>query len=437
MTAYSRGIATPASPWQGRHGTAVRLAERGGRFGDAFVFVVPLLLAVQFAVGGRLFLSEVVLLLALPFLLDDARRRGVSRISHGVVALGGLWLFGLVATDVYRGTPLDDYSRGWSKVAFLLLNFAALSLLIDGRWRRVTLFAAGLAAGLTLQFYFDPGIYAAGDPWKFGFGGAVTLAGVLLASRPTFNRRPVVATGILVALGVVNLRMEFRSLAGICFLAALMVLLAARSAHLVRLDRRAVRTFAALAVSVLAGVIIVEAYGYAAGHGLLGGRAQEKYQAQQSSLGILVGGRPEIIVAARAIRDSPIVGHGSWAKDPKYAAALQNELRQAGYRGAIVPLSQDLIPTHSHLFGAWVEAGVLGAVFWLWALALGASVLPRLHRLAGGRVALVAFLGVSFLWDVLFSPFGAERRLVVPFYLIVLLLARKDILATSGGREKQ
>lgn len=437
MTAYSRDAGILASPWHRRHGTAVRPAERGGRFGDAFVFVVPLLLAVQFAVGGRLFLSEIVLLLALPLLLDDARRRGASRISHGAVALGVLWLFGLFVTDVYRSTPFEDYSRGWSKVAFLLLNFAALSLLIDGRWRRVTLFAAGLAIGQVLQFYFSPGLYAAGDPWKFGYGGAVTLSGVLLASRHTVYRRPIVSTGILIALAVVNLQLGFRSLGGVCFLAAVLVLLAARSAHLRRIDRRALRTFTAIAVSVLAGFIVVEAYGYAAGHGLLGGPAQQKYEAQRSSLGILVSGRPEIIVAARAIRDSPIVGHGSWAKDPKYAAALQYELRKAGYRGASVPLSPDMIPTHSHLLGAWVEAGILGAVFWLWALALLTSVLPRLHLLVDGRVALVAFLGLLFLWDVFFSPFGAERRLIMPFYLIVLLLARKDILATSSERGTQ
>ncbi len=422
MTAYSRDVAAPPSPWHGPHETAVRFTERAGRFGDAFVFVVPLLLSVEFAVGGRLFLPEVVLLLALPFLLHDARRRGVSRISHLVVLLGGLWLFGLVFTDIYLGTPFDDYSRGWSKVAFLVLNFAALSLLIDGRWRRVTLFAAGLVLGLTLQFFFNPGIYAAGNPWKFGFGFAVTLAGVLLASRPTVYRRPVVATGILVALGVVNMSLGFRSLAGVCFLAAVLVILAARSTHLVRLDRRALRTFTAVAVSVLAGFIIVEAYGYAAGQGVLGGEAQQRYEAQKSGLGVVVSGRPEILVSSRAIRDSPIVGHGSWAKDPKYATGTR---------------FQGLIPTHSHLFGAWVEAGILGAVFWLWALALAASVLPRLHRLADGRVVLVAFLAVFFSWAVLFSPFGAEGRLMMPFYLIVFLLARKDILAKSGELETQ
>jgi hypothetical protein len=430
VTAHSRAAALPASPSHGGHRTAVRLAEHRGRLGDALVFVIPLLLAIRFAVGGQLFLSEVVLLLALPFLLDDARLRGVSRVSRSALVLALLWLFGLIVTDLYRGSPFADYSRGWAKVAFLLINFAALSLLIDGRWRRVTLFAAGLALGEVLQFYFDPSTYAVGDPWKFGLGPPVTLMGALLASHPAIYRKPVLATGIFVVLGVVNLKLGFRSLGGVCFLSGFLVLLAARSAHLMRIDRRALRTFTALGACVLVGFIVVEAYGYAAGHGLLGRQAQQKYDLQQSSLGIL-SGRPEIVVAARAIRDSPIIGHGSWAKDPKYVAALQEELHRSGYGLSTVPKSQDLIPTHSHLFGAWVEAGILGALFWFWALALATSVLPRLHRLADGRVALVAFLAVSFLWDVLFSPFGAERRLVTPFYLIAFLLARKALSATS------
>jgi hypothetical protein len=415
----------------------VPITEDGGRFGDVLVFVVPLLLPIEFATGGRLFLSEVVLLLALPFLLDDARRRGVSRVSQVVVALGIVWLFALVFTDIYRATPFHDYSRGWSKVAFFLLNFAAVSLLIDGRWRRVALFAAGLAIGEALQFFVNPDIYATADPWKFGYGGAVTLAGVVLASHPAVYRRPVVASGILLALGIINLKMDFRSQAGICLLTALLVVVAARSERLLRLDRRAVRSFTVLAASVLAGFVIVDGYEYAAGHGSLGAKAQQKYEAQQSSFGILLSGRPQVIVAIRAIRDSPIIGHGSWAKDPKYAAALQTELRKAGYQGRTLPHTPDIIPTHSHVLGAWVEAGILGPLLWLWALLLALSVLVRVHHLADARVVLVAFLGISFVWDVLFSPFGAQERVFMAFYLIVLLLARQELSADARWRKDQ
>jgi hypothetical protein len=56
----------------------------------------------------------------------------------------------------------------------------------------------------------------------------------------------------------------------------------------------------------------------------------------------------------------------------------------------------------------------------------------RLHRLADRRIPLVAFLGVSFFWDVLFSPLGAEARLTVAFSLVVLLMARRDILGRAG-----
>lgn len=435
MTTYSRA-AFPASPSHEWPRTVGRLAYGGTSFGDAFAFVVPILLAVHFGVGGQLFLSEVVLLLALPFLFDDARRRGVKRISPVAVTLAVLWMFSLILTDVYRGTPFEDYSRGWSKVAFLVLNFAAISLLIDGRWRRVTLFAIGLAIGEVLQFYLEPSIYAAGNPWKFGLGPPVTLAGALLASRPAVYRRPVLAAGIFLALGVVNLKLGFRSLGGVCLLSGFIVVLAARSAHLLRIDRRGLRTLTVLGLSVLVAFVVVDIYGYTARHGLLGGQVLQKYETEQSSLGIL-SGRPEIIVAARAIRDSPIIGHGSWAKDPKYVADLQAELHKAGYRGSTVPRSPDLIPTHSHLFGAWVEAGILGALFWLWMLALAINLLPRVHRLAGGFPPLVAFLAVSFLWDVLFSPFGAERRLVMAFYLTVFLLARNEIRAMSSGRRDE
>lgn len=409
--------------------------EGSGRLGDVFVFLVPLLLAVDFNLGGRLFLSEIVLVLALPFLLDQARRRGVSRVPLKVVGLGLIWLIGQVVTDLVRMTPEADWTRGWSKIVFLLVNLASLALLIDGRWRRIWLFGAGLAVGEAVQFYVHPSAYAIGDPWKFGLGPAVSLGGALLASWPSVYRRPLASAGILLALAVVNLQMDFRSMAGVCFLAGVGVLLAGRSdgVHVRRSSRR--RAALITCISVLGGLGFVQLYQHAAQGGALGVRAQTKYDAQQSSLGILLSGRPEITVAARAIRDSPIIGHGSWAKDPKYVQMLFSELRNAGYRGTTVPLSQDLIPTHSHLFGAWVEAGIAGAIFWLWALGLVVSVLPRLHGLADERVPLLAFLGVSFLWDVLFSPFGAERRVIVPYCLLALLLAQADLRRRNRPRE--
>lgn len=435
MTAASHQAVAPDFFGGARRGVSGVAEARRSRIGDMWAFVVPVLLPIESTAGGQLFLSEVVLLVALPFLLAHARRRGVSRVSHTAMTLGGLWLFGLVFSDIYRGTTFHDYSRGWANVVFVLIDFASLALLIDDRWRRVTLFAAGLAVGQVLQFYVNPVSFAAGDPWKFGYGSAVTLAGVLLASRPGVYRRPVVATGIVIALGVINIKMGFRSLGGICFLTAVMAVLGARAAHAIRPNRSGLKTLATLAVSVLAGIAIVSAYGYAAGHGLLGARAQQKYVAEDGSYGPVIGGRPEIIASVMAIRDSPIVGHGSWASDPKYFADVERILQQAGYKRNPTDIFGGLIPTHSYLFQSWVYGGILGGVFWLWVLARAAGVLPRLSRLADGRLILVAFVDLLFLWAVLFSPLGAEARLTAAFSLVVVLMAGKATLAAAGSTE--
>jgi hypothetical protein len=59
-------------------------------------------------------------------------------------------------------------------------------------------------------------------------------------------------------------------------------------------------------------------YEYGASEGWLGDEAREKYLIQSSGdMGILLGGRTQILASAQAIIDSPVIGHGSRAKDSK------------------------------------------------------------------------------------------------------------------------
>src|SRR5207249_4985632 len=112
-----------------------------------------------------------------------------------------------------------------------------------------------------------------------------------------------------------------------------------------------------------------------------GAPAAQKYREESAGrFGVLLGGRPELFASSIAIADSPLIGHGSWPKDPKYTNDLLSVLSRNGYQpggGLLYSIqhSDYLIPTHSFLFGAWVEAGLLGAVFWLVVLALAISTL--------------------------------------------------------------
>ncbi len=67
-----------------------------------------------------------------------------------------------------------------------------------------------------------------------------------------------------------------------------------------------------------------------------------------------------------------ILGHGSWAEDPKYGEMLMDLEQETGYQeeGGAAKVESFLIPTHSHLMSAWVYAGIFGAAFWFYVLYL-------------------------------------------------------------------
>jgi hypothetical protein len=386
--------------------------------------LVPLLLFVEVHRIGRLFAAEVLLLALLPALMfAHATRMRPWALPAIPIALLLLWLDGQVMTDAYRGTAFPDLARGWLKIAFTLTNFIALYLLFDGRKRRYLLFGIGLVGGLTLEYVVSPSAYAEADPWKFGLATPVTLLLALVATTRRAQAVPLLPPSLFAAGAAVNLVNGYRSLAGICFLSAGYLLWRARRLRSAPLRRpSAARRTGLLLAVLLAGVAFVSFYTYAARSGQLGVAARAKYTKQSGSpVSVLEKGRPEILVGLRAGLDSPVLGHGSWARDVRYL----NLLRANGYRPSAADLENEPIPAHSHLVGAWVEAGLLGVPFWMWALGLTAAAVAELHRSRDELVPLAIFVAFSLGWDIFFSPYGAEARVYTPYFLLLLLFVRR------------
>ena len=426
-------------------GAAVPSRSAAAPLLDALAFTIPSLLFVEFNMSsllfvefsgfGRLFLPEVLLVGLIPLL---AARKAAGRVDfpRWVIILGILWLFGQVLTDAVHGSAFVDYSRGWSKIAFTITNASALFLLLNDNPRRLLLFGLGLAAGSALQYYLNPGVLAPGDPWKFGLGWPITLFSVLLVSHGPLFRVRLVAPFVLVFLALLNLENGFRMLAGVCFLAGAYLLLQllphSRSLWRPLLSFR--RLLLVCTFGLAGSVMFIQVYSYSAQAGLLGLDAQRKYEQQASGVwGLIVGGRTETLVSTQAILDSPIIGHGSWAKDFYYTDLLAERLARYGYtlRAASVAQESGLIPTHSYLLGAWVEAGMLGGLFWLAVLLMPAAVLANLYTTRLPLSPLFAFAAFSLTWDILFSPYGAVARLIAPYYVVVLLLAWQQMRDSS------
>ncbi|MEA3641092.1 MAG: hypothetical protein VBE63_14285 [Lamprobacter sp.] len=398
------------------------------RFADLLVFLIPVTGFIEFNLIGRLFLPDLLLIAILPLMLARLGRLLWQPLPRTFLAFGVLWLISQALTDLILATPFDDLARGWAKITFTLLSFMTLYLLIDGRYSRILLYLLGLAVGGLLAYFFNPGTYAEGHPWKFGIGVPVTLFFVVMASI-TRNRRA--AVWLMIAAGVLNVLLGYRSLGGICLLTALLLpVFAIVKARTIRLPT----LFLVGAVLITVSWGLLTLYEQAAKAGILGEQAQEKYLRQSSgSLGLILGGRSGIFGAIAAIKDSPIIGHGSWAKDCHYYMMWAFAMIEHGYQPPINILRPDpeewgdcLIPSHSHILGAWLEAGFVGALVWFWLLLLiaktCASYLMKSHKPS----AIEIFVAILLAWDILFSPFGAERRFVTPYYIVVVMYSYRQ-----------
>jgi hypothetical protein len=182
------------------------------------------------------------------------------------------------------------------------------------------------------------------------------------------------------------------------------------------------RTLTLLGLAMATAYMLNFAIKFAAEKGVFDESNNEKFQAQASGdYGVLVGGRPETLVAIQAIIDSPIIGHGSFPYGVKYLQMEKDIQFEHGYTDSDEPEETDspVIPTHSHLTLGWVEGGILGGICWIYLFIL---VLRALLRLATERPAFApvyAYLLVNFLWDILYSPFGSVNRIQAAFFILL------------------
>lgn len=393
---------------------------------DILVFVIPCLEFVQIKLIGVLFGPELLLIAIFVYLAFRGKFRIKTRGGKTLLILGSGWLCSQCVTDLVRHSAFADFARGWSNIGMTLVNFAVLYTLLYGRPRRLMFYGWGLVIGGLLRFMINPDSFAADYPWKFGVGFPITLATFLFASR--LSSRGYAQIALSVVIGVVNLVVGSRSVGGVCLATALYLFvsrtMARKGAETSKLKVRWMLLFTASIILGFAGVFL--AYQIAASAGVLGEDARVKYENQSSGrYGLLLGGRVEALGYVPAIYDSPILGHGSWAKDPTYLIEEHEALALMGYSTANEYSPDDieagLIPTHSYLFGAWVDAGILGALFWAWIFVLDAKALLRVYPPTTALLPIMSYIGFELLWDVLFSPYGAEVRIIFPFYVVMLM----------------
>jgi hypothetical protein len=402
--------------------------------GDVFSFVVPALQFIQIPAIGVLSTSDLMLLAALPIAILRHPERLNRKPVPTILTLGFFWFLGQVVTDLVRHSSPEDYLRGWSKIFLLLVNFTVVWIVACRNRGRFVLYSIGLGMGAILSVYFHPSDDAVISPWKFGLGIPVTLLVAIWAAHSGKHKY----VGILLPLTILAIVHSFqnvRSIALITFITAVYSLFQMSQAR--NHARVGKANLAVLSLTVACGMwSFMLVYSHYVEQGIFGEYAQRKLEIQKNgAAGLLLGGRSEILASGQAILDSPLLGHGSWARDPTYAAILAEKRAELGYKNVEGPggKKDDLIPSHSHIFGGWVEAGVAGAMFWLFVLVY---TIGTLFKVSGWEplLPLFAFAGFLLIWDILFSPLGAPTRFISPYFMaaMVVLASLRDPQAVFG-----
>jgi hypothetical protein len=381
---------------------------------------------------------EVILLPMLPVLLVAQGRRAFNRRHLWFLVLVTGWLLGTLIGDSYNNIALFNRAKGTARVVFFALDFMALAILINNKTRRYVVFALSFAAVMLIgSFQFSRDFLL---QWKFGVSEGSAVLAMLVSSYYYKKQRYWICFVISLLWAALNLYYGFRSQLAIHFVAAVLILPLFGQTRTGR--RSASPGQDKLKVFIMLFLACFAAYGanvsikYAAKSGLFDESTQAKFEGQESGdYGVLVGGRPETLVAIQAIRDSPIFGHGSFPYGLKYVQMKQDIQYEHGYSDSDTPeeVEYPVIPTHSHLTLAWVEGGILGGICWIYILVLTLRAVLRLSSLRPHLAPLYSYLLVSFLWDILYSPFGSVNRIWAAFYILLSYF----ILETSAVQAMQ
>jgi hypothetical protein len=403
---------------------------------DALALALPFSRLIEVKLIGNLFLHDILTPLVIVLLLNRARTLQPLRLF---LILLGVWLAGAIFTDLYRHSPFNDYARGWSKIVLFGLNAVMVWMLTEGKGRRLVIYAFATGVALCMNAVIRPDDLSTTEPWKFGlgYGIALTLAATSMSSRVSQWFGGHAGSLILGFVAAISIFQNSRSLFAITALAAVYSPVArwisARPKWSNRLSP--VAFTGVILAGLLIGQTLVAGYGELAQSGMLGQDAQAKFMAQtKGNANFLQGGRIESLVSFEAIKDAPIIGHGSWAKDPYYLQLLMVKLREAGLPsiGSFYDVgvkTEFVIPTHSYLFGSWVESGILAVPLWAYAFFLAFQSLYAIIKVHGQPSALLSLVAFAMMWDVFFSPFAADTRILKGLEICILISAVDSLRA--------
>jgi len=358
-------------------------------------------------------------LLALVTILIFGTLKTINQIAYLSNIMKGyiLLLLGLIVSDIYNQSQPIDFMKGWAMVIFGMLSTLFLTTQFIKNPKTIYIFLIfTFLASMVYNFSDAINLNKLSENSNFFKSKYKTtiLPAVALITTLFWKNKKFFSIIFLLSCGFLFMKFDARSSGTGLIIAALILFIQTKKFNLQ--PKNIFYTFV---------VICFLSYGFyfyyvnlVLFHGFGGSNAQQLLLLENpyNPINLIIQGRSEIIVTIEAIKEKPLLGFGSWAKDK--TGEYMRMLFVLFPQGA--PNPSAIIPKHSVLFGSWLWgglSGVLGALIIGWTML---SMFIKTFRVNFLLNPIITIYFVESVWHYFFSPIG-HIRITFPFIIAILL----------------
>lgn len=323
-----------------------------------------------------------------------------------------------VVSDLINGADFNNTLKRSTTYLILALLLPVVRYFVDDNIRVLRVMLLGYCLSSVMQYLFFSDYLANSDfnsnPWRLGIGASLTVAATLL---PLFYPKSYkVMAFVLLLMAILHVLLESRSLAFITLMASVLVFIG-YFRPLVPPHNLSFKTI--VKFLLISSFVITLGYSFFLGladSDLLPDDLSDKMLYQASNpYGLIAAARPETVAAIYGVSKKPFFGFGSTNIDSDvmnlYAtvAAASYGLNGEAIQNNMYDSEQNSgTPNHSHLFGAWVQAGIFGALSWFFVLLMALRVLYMASQCSSSIAPLAIVVSLYTVWVIVFSP-GPHR----------------------------
>ena len=409
-----------------------------------FTFLFGILFEQKVVIIGQISIGEII---AIIYIFFHFFKLNFTDFETKLLFYTFLILLIQFFSDLYNGTDLDKILKGLATyiVFFSTIVFLCRFLTPDKNFKRVISFVIGTIFGkIIIWFFTDYNYFFFNNPWKWGIGAQLITFVLIfsLSRKEDFSKLFLIIFSLIIAyFSLVN---NSRSLLLIYMFALGTYLLVHNSSkwNLKFFNKKTTFMFLPLIYmffTIFFGVLVTKINPNSQFSSNFEKMAKKNFNEGKGSFGVAVNSRSDLVSAFFAIKDKPIIGHGSYPVDVGmvYKTKQFEFLYDFGYIKKI-PTMREMqhiygiyIPSHSYLFGSMVMGGIFAGIYWFF---LTFKITKIYANYSNYLPFIFHYWIINYFYALFVSPFGAGPRGNLEVQISILILY---ILSLEGGANKK